>query len=113
MNNPMKRQVWRGLRAREQVLPASELGCASLLGARMSHPPSASSQTPPIRILMEASIINSISNPSPFSGEVAGSGIVGRGLEMSGFIMACVVSLVASLDPGAHLGVTSLEQKCS
>ena len=57
----------------------------------------------PIGILMEASIINSISNPSPFSGEVAGSGIWEGAENFRLLIMACMVFLVTSLDPGAHL----------
>ena len=52
---------------------------------------------------MEASIINSISNLSPFSGEVAGSEIWEGAGNVRLPIMACVVSLVASLDPGAQL----------
>lgn len=56
----------------------------------------------PIGILMEASIINSISNPSPFSEEVAGSGMWEGAENFRLLIMACVVFLVTSLHPGAH-----------
>lgn len=100
--------------AREQVLASApvELGWPGppVPGHELIHSLQAP-QTPPIRILMEVSIINSISNLSLLWGS-------GRKWEGAGKCQASnhglrEVSLVASLIQEPTYGVTSLEQKCS